>query len=209
MNERPKEGLGFPRIAAQKPGEVGIAGHLLALLQRGDILTDHVLRRLGTAKEIVRHMRELRRQERAQTFAPTRRIPDGLSGRDHSTNPIYEARRVLPALSQRIENGSRPASCQTLLPLQWRDLLDLLVCRLLLPSPSRGTGDLEVLCGSGSGRTRWYGRRCPLCSCGLDRERRSAPSQSHLWARLLGTSRGRRETPLKNHPCTIQNKSKQ
>nr|GLL30039.1 uncharacterized protein LOC109155647 [Ipomoea trifida] len=46
-----------------------------------------------------------------------------------------------------------------------RDLLDLLVRRLLLPAPSRGSGDLKVHCGCSSGRTYRYGR-CRPCAVG-------------------------------------------
>nr|GMD27164.1 uncharacterized protein LOC109155647 [Ipomoea batatas] len=66
--ESPRRRSAFDRLRRSARERLG------ALLQRGDVLTDHVLRRLGTAKEIVRHMRELRRQERAQTIALTRRV---------------------------------------------------------------------------------------------------------------------------------------
>nr|GMD17525.1 hypothetical protein Iba_chr07dCG4410 [Ipomoea batatas] len=58
-----------------------------ALLQRGDVLTDHVLRRLGTAEEIVHHMRELRRQERAQAI-------DLKGGIEAERHPPRKRRRV-------------------------------------------------------------------------------------------------------------------
>nr|GMD31024.1 hypothetical protein Iba_chr09aCG12610 [Ipomoea batatas] len=90
-------------------------------------------------------------------------------------------------------------SGRTFLPLQGRDLLDLLIRRLLLPTPSRGSGDLKVRCRCGSGRTCRYGRCRPFRGGDLNRKGRFAPSQGHLRTGLLRTSRGRCEAPLKNH----------
>nr|GMC91105.1 hypothetical protein Iba_chr04fCG14250 [Ipomoea batatas] len=127
-----------------------------ALLQRGDVLTNHVLRRLGTTEEIVRHVGELRKQEKTQL--------NTLKGES---------------------NG--------------RDLLDLLVRRLLLPAPSRRSGDLKVRYGCGSGRTCRFGRCHPFRWWDLNRKGRLAPSQGHLWTRLfrtggLGTAKLRSRT---------------
>nr|GMC54425.1 hypothetical protein Iba_chr01dCG16000 [Ipomoea batatas] len=120
--------------------------------QGDDVFAHHILRGLGSAEKVVRHMRELQH----------RKVSNSLSGWDHRANLVYKARRVFPSLSQRVKDGGRPAGDRSFLLLRRGDLLDLLVGRLFLPPARRGSDDLKFRRRCGSCRARGKGWYCPL-----------------------------------------------
>nr|GMC69167.1 hypothetical protein Iba_chr03aCG4160 [Ipomoea batatas] len=128
-------------------------------------------------------------------------VPNGNSGRDHGANLVQEVRRLLPAFSECVKNGSRPAGVGAFLPLQGRVLFDLRFHRFFLTTSGRGTSDLKVRHHRSPSRAGQYGRLRPLCRCCFDGQGRLAPSQGDLWMRLLRTGEGWGEAPLKNHSC--------